>query len=630
MKKGLLIAFLTVATVFANLVIAQEKGEHWVYDSDSTIVYDADSNIYVVENLGENINTDHVESGPRISPDGKMLYFFMIEYVDNPYKEEYPDVKKWPKRSIYFSEFNEKDSSWSKAEKAPKPLNNMGDNSVHSISPDGKTLLLHNIYLKNGLTDDGLSISKLVGKKWSDPEAVKIKHFKNDTVCSFFLSEDNEYLLLAIRNKESLGMQDLYVSFLQEDGVHYGEPMNLGPVVNSKYSEATAFLASDHKTLYFSSNKKGGLGGYDIYKTVRKDSTWLKWSRPVNLKAPWNTHDDEFYFSIPTDGEYSYLAHHFQTHDGKEHSDIVRIRMKEEWKPRVYIATVRLFDEGTKERISGDVTFLEKKKDSLMGVYSLTDTTTFTVTLPIPDIYEYIAASPGYDTLHNELNLSKMTRYKEDTLDIYLKRIPILTVIGKVYDEFTHKPIVARIIFEKMPVGLIADKDLAADEPYMVELPGGQKYKYTVESPGYFPEISNLDLTRLMQDEERTIDVFLKPLEGLKFEVENIFFDTGKWDLLPASNEELDKLVAQMKRIKSRITVEISGHTDAVGSEKNNQKLSENRAKSVVQYLVKSGIEASTLKAKGYGEIKPKDTNDTPEGRQNNRRVEFEVLSVGS
>lgn len=629
MNKGLLYVLPILFSVMSIVSNAQKKGEHWIYDHDTT-VYDTDSNLYVVENLGENVNTDHVESGPRISPDGKMLYFFMIEYVDNPYKDDYPDIDKWPKRTIYFSEFNEEDSTWGKAEKAPEPLNNLGDNSVHSISPDGKTLLLHNVYRKDGLTDDGVSISKLEGKEWSFPEPVSIKHFHNDTVCSFFVSEDNEFLLLAIRDKKdkgALGMQDLYVSFLDHEG-HYGEPINLGPVVNSKMSEATAFLASDHKTLYFSSNRRGGLGGYDIYKTERLDSTWLKWSKPENLGPPWNTHDDEFYFSIPSDGEYSYLAHHFTTVDGKEHSDIVRVKMKEEWKPRILVLTGRLFDNKTKERIPGTVTFLETKKDSLIDTFTLTDSTDFTVNLPVPDVYEYIAASAGYDTLHNELNLSRMTKYKEDTIDIYLDRIPIMTVTGKIFDEYTHEPIAANIVFEEISGDEVANKNLSVDEPYVVELPGGKKYKYSIESPGYFPEVSELDLTRLAQNDEQTINVYLKPLAGLKFEVENIFFETGKWDLLPESNEELDKLVAQMKRIKSKVLVEISGHTDNVGSESSNQRLSENRAKSVVKYLVSHGIEASSLKAKGYGELKPKDTNDTPEGRQNNRRVEFEILKV--
>ena len=627
MDKRLLLSLFFAMFVISSGLYAQEKGEHWMYDHDTTL-YDADSNLYVVENLGENINTDHVESGPRISPDGKLLYFFMIEYVDNPYKKQFPTIDKWPKRTIYYSKFNDEDSTWDKAKKAPKPLNNLGDNSVHSISPDGKQLLLHNIYRKDELTDDGVSISKYEDKEWTFPEPLNIKHFKNDTVCSFFMSEDFEYLILAIRNKESMGMQDLFVSFLEKDGKSYSEPMNLGPVINSKLSEATAFLASDHQTLYFSSNRRGGRGGYDIYKTIRQDSTWLKWSKPENMGTPFNTKDDEFYFSIPSNGEYSYLAHHFKTKDGHEHSDIVRVRMKEEWKPRILVLTGRLFDDATKERIPGTVTFLEIKKDSLMETFTLTDSTSFTINLPVPDVYEYIAASQGYDTLHNELNLSKMTKYKEDTIDIYLKRVPYLTVTGKVYDSFTHEPIVAKIIFEKIPVGLVSDIDLAVDEPYTVTLPGGQKYKYSVESPGYFPEEENLDLTRLLQDEQKTIDIYLKPLEGLKFEVKNIFFDSGKWDLLPSSNAELDKLVSQLKRIKSQVKIEISGHTDSVGKDAYNKKLSQNRAQSVVNYLVGHGIDTKSLKAAGYGEEQPVDTNDTPEGRQNNRRVEFKILSV--
>lgn len=105
----------------------------------------------------------------------------------------------------------------------------------------------------------------------------------------------------------------------------------------------------------------------------------------------------------------------------------------------------------------------------------------------------------------------------------------------------------------------------------------------------------------------------------------NILFKTGSAELLPGSFPELDRVVEYMKR-KEKIKVEISGHTDNVGSDKMNKTLSENRAKSVVEYLVEKGINKDRLVYKGYGEEKPVATNDTKEGRAQNRRVEFDIL----
>ena len=114
----------------------KKVGAH-IYDHDTTIVQE-DGSIYKVENLGDKINSRHIESGPRISPDGKQLYFFRVDHPEN-----YSHT-----RDIWVSEYSDEDSTWSEAKHLKYPLNNYGDNSVHSISPDGKTLLLHNVYMK--------------------------------------------------------------------------------------------------------------------------------------------------------------------------------------------------------------------------------------------------------------------------------------------------------------------------------------------------------------------------------------------------------------------------------------------------------------------------------------------------
>jgi outer membrane protein OmpA-like peptidoglycan-associated protein len=123
------------------------------------------------------------------------------------------------------------------------------------------------------------------------------------------------------------------------------------------------------------------------------------------------------------------------------------------------------------------------------------------------------------------------------------------------------------------------------------------------------------------------MDVQLQPIKfGEKVVLKNIFFETASFDLLPESRVELNKLVAFMNN-NPKIRIEIGGHTDNVGKHEDNQLLSENRAKAVKEYLVSNEIVETRIEYKGYAEVQPIDTNDSPEGRAKNRRTEFKVLA---
>jgi OmpA-OmpF porin, OOP family len=110
------------------------------------------------------------------------------------------------------------------------------------------------------------------------------------------------------------------------------------------------------------------------------------------------------------------------------------------------------------------------------------------------------------------------------------------------------------------------------------------------------------------------------------FQLNNVYFDTGKATLKPSSYAELNDLVEYMK-LKPSVKIEVAGHTDDVGDDAANMKLSQDRAQAVKAYLMKKGIAADRIVAKGYGETRPVATNETPEGRQKNRRTEVTILS---
>jgi outer membrane protein OmpA-like peptidoglycan-associated protein len=201
---------------------------------------------------------------------------------------------------------------------------------------------------------------------------------------------------------------------------------------------------------------------------------------------------------------------------------------------------------------------------------------------------------------------------------------------GIVYDAKTNEPLEAilNLIDNEKNVILASFKSNAATGKYLVTLPSGKNYGIAVQREGYLFHSENFNLPADADYQEVTKDIPLKKIEiGNAIVLRNIFFDFDKATLRPESFNELDRLVKLLTE-NPTIKVEISAHTDSKGSDEYNMKLSQKRAESVVNYLIGKGISKDRLIARGYGETQPIDTNDTEEGRQNNRRVEFKIISA--
>jgi outer membrane protein OmpA-like peptidoglycan-associated protein len=170
------------------------------------------------------------------------------------------------------------------------------------------------------------------------------------------------------------------------------------------------------------------------------------------------------------------------------------------------------------------------------------------------------------------------------------------------------------------------NKSNSATGKYLVVLPAGKTYSVSANKEGFFfhSELVDVPVTAKFQTIKK--DIELKPIEkGAKIVINNIFFETGKATLSPQSNVELEK-AADLLKTNPTMTIEVGGHTDNVGDDAYNMKLSHDRAKSVREYLVKAGIQSERVQAKGYGESNPIATNDTEDGRKANRRTEFVIL----
>jgi outer membrane protein OmpA-like peptidoglycan-associated protein len=325
---------------------------------DAVAVSDADKSIeesirllpesnsnYFKENLGININSAYNEICPVVSPDGKKIFFTRWKHPDNLGKDKNQD--------IWFSTLKE-DKSWSKAQLFPSPINNEENNAICGISLNGKTILLNNVYGKDGSMEKGVSMSFLLRTgDYSFPKALKIINFKNRSEFSeYTLAPNGKVLLMTTETKDSYGGKDIYVSFLKTDET-WTEPKNIGPVVNTGESESTPFIAPDGVTMYFSSSGHVGYGNNDIFLTRRLDDSFLNWSIPENVGPIVNTAQWDGYFSVSAQGDYAYFS---SVENSLGAEDIFRIKIPPKVKPLTLIQiNGTVINEESKEPILAKV-----------------------------------------------------------------------------------------------------------------------------------------------------------------------------------------------------------------------------------------------------------------------------------
>jgi outer membrane protein OmpA-like peptidoglycan-associated protein len=256
----------------------------------------------------------------------------------------------------------------------------------------------------------------------------------------------------------------------------------------------------------------------------------------------------------------------------------------------------------------------------------------------------------GYpvNTKHDEINLIINAKGDEAYIsaerdngfghtDIYRFELPqqvrpasVSYVHGKVFDKANLQPLAA--IFELIDMqsnrSIINSVSDGISGEFLLCLPVNKEYALNVSCKGYLFSSLNFSLGKGNDSlNPKNIDIPMQAVEvGKKVVLRNIFFETDKCELLPESKAELGKLVEFLTN-NPTLRIEISGHTDDQGSDAYNLTLSENRARAVNDYLLKQGIDAARLTYQGYGESLPIDTNTTPEGRANNRRTEFKVVT---
>lgn len=434
-----------------------------------------------------------------------------------------------PKTGGYYEDLwiasKNKTNEWEVSKNMQTPINTPTHDASGALSADGQTLIIYR--------NENLYISKLKGTLWSVPILLPKSINSEAWESSASISADGNHLYFSSNKKGGFGGKDLYVSHRLAN-TNWGTATNLGKVINSKYDEEAPYIHSNQNTLYFSSDRAESIGGFDIFYSD-KDSL-AQWNTPENIGFPINSPEDDLDFVWSADGKRGYFS-------------------------------------STREGGFGE-----------------------------EDLYQ---------------------------IDRKVPPSPLLLLSGLVTNN-SGMGLDAKLVITDLDLGNLAIETNTnnASGKYTVLLKPGKNYGVQLLAPNYLPFSETISLEEAISNEYTEIkkDFVLQRLQiGNSSILQNVFFDTDKYELRPNSYLELNALVLFLKQNKL-LHLRIGGHTDNVGDEAHNLKLAQNRANSVVTYLVNKGIATQRLSTISLGSSKPIAANENETGRQKNRRIEIEVV----
>jgi len=466
--------------------------------------------------------------------------------INSRYDEYFPKLtadhrtiiftRKEDDRENFYESTQDSTGTWQPALLLQGEINSaLYNEGAHCISPDGKYLFFTGCNRPDGLGSCDIYVSRREGERWGTPHNLGSPINGRGWEAQPTLGADGRTLYFVSNRRGGQGGYDIWKSTLQGNG-QWGEPQNLGPAINTPYDESSPYIHADNRTLYFASNGWPGFGDKDIFKSQMDSSG--DWQPPVNLGYPINDHHEQSALSVSMNGKQAFYS--------------------------------------------------TRRPDALGGL----------------DIYSF-------------------------DLPQTIRPHPVAYLKGTIVDAENESPLQADITVTDIVANQVLYREQAdyEDGAFLAPLPFGKTYALHIKQPGYlfFSENYPLDDSTKINDayEIRIALSRIKP--GSTETLDNIFFDVNRYELLPKSKSDLDNLI-EFLRLNKNVRIEIGGHTDNTGSEAHNQALSENRAKAVHDYLINAGIAASRLTYKGYGQSQPIADNDTDEGRQLNRRTDFKII----
>lgn len=425
------------------------------------------------------------------------------------------------------------DGDWGDPVSISQNINSEVNEGTCTISADGRTLIFTSCYGRRGFGSCDLFITYKIGTQWTEPINLGANVNSSSWDSQPSLSADGRTLFFISNRNGGIGKRDIWMTTLNDNDI-WSKPENLGPTINTVEDEVSPFIHPNNQTLYFASNGRKGFGGFDIYYSQKEADNW---NTPKNLGYPINTGDDQVSLFITADGKKGYYSH---------------------------------------ENLGNS---------NVKGL-----------------LYEF--------DFPEELQLEKKATY----------------VKGKVFDKSTNQPLKAKLelydVEEDERISMVSSDSVSGE--YLTVLPEGTKYAFYVNKEGYL--FKSIFFDHKKDNKPLELDIPLERITvGITTTLENVFFDFDKYELKPESKTELNKVV-QFLKSNSNLRIEIGGFTDNQGAAAYNMDLSVNRAKSVYDYLIQNGIEPSQISYKGYGQSQPVASNENEAGRAKNRRIEFRVI----
>jgi outer membrane protein OmpA-like peptidoglycan-associated protein len=539
---------------------------------------------YSIVNMGSAINSPQEDFAPVLTVDENEIVFTTRRQEDNTSPDVADDNKYY--EDIFVA--TRDGGSWKAAKNIGPPINTKYNDSNLTLSPDGSLLF---IYSDEGNGDILVSEKKGNGS-WGEPTPLPGIINSSYREASVTITADENTLYFVSERPGGYGGSDLYVCTKDSKG-EWSRVKNLGPKINTELDEDGPFISYDAKTLYFSSEAHKSMGGFDIFKSELLSAEKNEWSDPENIGYPINTTDDDIYFSISKDGKRSYYSS--IRNEGQGYTDIYIITDLEKTNPQPVVAAKEPVKEPVKE---------EPPKEE-----------------PVKDPIKEPVKEPVKE------NPPKEEPPKKDPPKKVVQPIKyILTVV----DAESKQPLDAKVTMQglkdKAVVGSV-DKGDGVTE-YSIKSTVAKDYRITVDKQGYIFQTLSVKVPAATAEEKtitKTVEMRKLVVNAVSI-LRNIYFDFEKATFRTESYNELNRLDAMMKQ-NPALQVEISGHTDVVGSKAYNKKLSLRRANAVRNFLTSKGVDPRRIKTVGYGEDRPIASNDDDkEGRELNRRVEFKVL----